>query len=463
MASSAAKTIRFKVKAGFEAICMYHYRAPVTASETVSLPPGFVFELSLEPVSGTEGISVLPCPMGAWEEVFAPDMKGFKKYSGYSLIVLKKNITANCVAITDDAAQLDVSPDAFIHHRSFSGSILGTAVGDAIGLPYEGVSARRINKWNTRILRHRFLFAWGMISDDTEHTCLVAESLAESNGDPDRFQTALAKRLRWWFFALPAGIGFGTLRAILKLCLGFKVEHSGVNSAGNGPMMRSAILGVFCADNEKLCQELVKINTRITHLDPRAERAAQIVAKAAAMAARGDKITPEEVVVQLRAWTTPDENLRAIVELAANSAAMGETARTFCQRHNMKRGVPGYCYSTLMVVLQIWMRHPNDYGKAISEAVRCGGDTDTVAAIVGGIVGTRVGTMGIPKVWLDNLKDWPRSKTWMQRLGYQLASTKAIHLKQPAGNVFFPFSLMRNLVFMSIVMLHGFRRLLPPY
>lgn len=129
----------------------------------------------------------------------------------------------------------------------------------------------------------------------------------------------------------------------------------------------------------------------------------------------------------------------------------------------MSRGVSGYCYSTLMVVLQIWLRHPNDFEKAISEAVRCGGDTDTVAAIVGGIVGARVGPMGIPKVWLDDLKDWPRSKAWMQRLGFQLASTKAVKLKRPAESVFFPFALLRNLVFMSIVLVHGFRRLLPPY
>lgn len=68
------------------------------------------------------------------------------------------------------------------------GCILGTAVGDAIGLPYEGLSRRR----GARILgapdRHRFLFGRGMVSDDTEHTCIVAQSLIAADGDLIAFQ-----------------------------------------------------------------------------------------------------------------------------------------------------------------------------------------------------------------------------------------------------------------------------------
>ena len=89
-----------------------------------------------------------------------------------------------------------------------------------------------------------------MVSDDTEHTCLVAQALCAAPTDADRFARHLARGLRWWLLGLPAGIGSATLRATLKLWLGFPPARSGVFSAGNGPAMRSAILGAAMDDLE---------------------------------------------------------------------------------------------------------------------------------------------------------------------------------------------------------------------
>ena len=63
--------------------------------------------------------------------------------------------------------------DAAAGHRSdqIAGVILGTAVGDALGLPREGLSRRRAGKlFGDPPLGHHFLFGRGMVSDDTEHT-----------------------------------------------------------------------------------------------------------------------------------------------------------------------------------------------------------------------------------------------------------------------------------------------------
>ena len=84
------------------------------------------------------------------------------------------------------------------------GSILGTAVGDAIGLPYEGLSRQRAKKLFGQPDRHRLLFGRGMISDDTEHTCMVAQALIGSGGDVSAFRRSLAWRFRFWMIALPA-------------------------------------------------------------------------------------------------------------------------------------------------------------------------------------------------------------------------------------------------------------------
>src|SRR3954465_809146 len=119
------------------------------------------------------------------------------------------------------ALSTTVEPGAAAHAAiadleiSLAGVLVGTAVGDALGLPLEGLSRRRQARLFPPPLRHRFALGRGMISDDTEHTFVVAQSLLDSPDDPARFQRQLARRLRWWLAALPAGIGFATLRAIL--------------------------------------------------------------------------------------------------------------------------------------------------------------------------------------------------------------------------------------------------------
>lgn len=168
------------------------------------------------------------------------------------------------------------------HHRqmtislleSIEGSILGTAVGDAIGLPTEGLTRRRQQRIFGELSGHRLLGSRGMISGDTEQTCLVAAALAASGGDVSRFRRELASSLRWWLAAAPPAVGFATLRACLRLCLGFSPERSGVFSAGNGPAMRSALIGVRHGDDPRRMRELVRACTRITHTDPKAEAAA---------------------------------------------------------------------------------------------------------------------------------------------------------------------------------------------
>ena len=161
------------------------------------------------------------------------------------------------------------------------GCILGTTVGDAIGLPREGLSARRAERmFGASPLRHRFMFGRGMCSDDTEHTVMVGLALLASDGDPEQFAVEFARRLRWWFARIPAGIGLGTAKACIRLWLGISPDRSGVNSAGNGPAMRSALLGVIANSEENLWQ-LVQASTALTHKDPRAHQGAIVVANIA--------------------------------------------------------------------------------------------------------------------------------------------------------------------------------------
>jgi len=343
----------------------------------------------------------------------------------------------------------------------YQGLLLGCAVGDALGLPAEGLSPERIKRlWGSE-WRHRFIFGRGMISDDTEHTIFVAQSILAHPNDSQRFQHALANKLRLWLLGLPAGIGLATLRAILKLWMGFPPHRSGVWSAGNGPAMRSAIIGACYATQRELRKLYLQACTRITHIDPRAEIAATAVAEAAAWIINQSG-RPGGFIQSLRRYSA-DAAWEKLLLTMADSLAREEDTVEFAKRLGLGRGVSGYAYHSVPVALHAWLRHPGDFRRALESALDCGGDTDTVGAITGALAGASVGEEGIPKPWLEGLADWPRSRGLLLQLGDRLAQQKLNGDPQEPVNYFWPGLLLRNLLFLVMVLLHGFRRLLPPY
>jgi ADP-ribosylglycohydrolase len=354
---------------------------------------------------------------------------------------------------------------------AIAGCILGTAVGDAMGLACEGLSRGRQLRLFPQLEGYGLLPAGkGMCSDDTEHTCMLAQSLIATLDRPDdelprRFAANFAWRLRFWLLGLPAGIGLATLRAIIKLWLGLPPRLSGVFSAGNAPAMRSALIGVCCGTNPARMRSLVRAATRITHTDPKAEWGALAVALAAHLAAsRGEDVSPADYLRELeqRLGGEASEFL-ALIRSVADSVSLGEDAQTFATRAGYGKGVSGYIYHTVPAVLHVWLTHQSDYRSAVVAMIRLGGDTDTTAAIVGAITGARVGRSGIPQPWLNNLWEWPRTTAWMEELGVRLAC----HYAGGRSAGVLPLNplklLARNVVFMLIVLAHGFRRLLPPY
>lgn len=335
------------------------------------------------------------------------------------------------------------------------GAIWGTAVGDSLGLPFEGMSRRRVLRtMGTAAISHRFLVGRGMVSDDTEHTCLVAHALATSHGDVNKFENALAWSFRWWLLGLPAGVGLGTLRALIRLWLGFGVRRSGVWSAGNGPAMRAAIIGAYAPIDSELRASLVRASTRITHSDPRAELGALAVANAAAIAAHELPATSHQRIDFVRR-SIGDCELATLLSTAADHAE--DSTAVLAEKLGLQRGVSGFVNHTVPVAIHVWARHPDDFERAIEEVVRLGGDTDTTAAIVGGLVGTRTGPGGIPTRWRDGLWEWPRSIRWMEQLGEAVAANTA----PPSLN--WPGTYVRNALFTLGVYGLILRRALPPY
>jgi ADP-ribosylglycohydrolase len=351
-----------------------------------------------------------------------------------------------------------------------AGTILGTAVGDALGLPREGLSRRRARRlFGEAPLRHRLLLGRGMVSDDTEHTCMTGQALLRAPDDAAAFARSLAWRLRFWLLGLPAGTGRATLRAVVKLWLGFPPTRSGVWSAGNGPAMRAALLGVCLGHDRERLRACVRASARLTHTDPRAERGAFLVALAAHCgAARGPQDVRGETFLREAREGVPesDEELRGLLHKMADHLGRDAPAVELADALGLRRGVSGYVYHTVPLALYGWLRHPGDFRQAVEEVVALGGDADSTGAVVGGIAGATLGAGGIPAEWLTGLLEWPRSVAWMRRLAERLAR-QFPHGGSPARPgplpLFWPGLVPRNLFFLSVVLAHGFRRLLPPY
>ncbi|AUX24938.1 hypothetical protein SOCEGT47_054790 [Sorangium cellulosum] len=356
------------------------------------------------------------------------------------------------------------------------GVLLGTAVGDALGLPREGLSPRRAARlFGGSPLEHRFVLGRGMISDDAEHACMTAQALLAARGDPARFARSLGWRLRGWLAALPAGVGYATLRAIVKLWLGFSPERSGVFSAGNGAAMRAPILGASLALTPSRIEPMVRASTRLTHTDPRAEEGARLVALAAAYAAvrAPGQVRPAELLAALRERVS-DGELRRRLDRAAELLGRGASAEDYARAIGLERGVSGFIVDTVPATLFCWLAHPGDFRRAVEDVILLGGDADSTGAIVGGLAGATLGARAIPETWLNGIVDVPVSVAWMRRLGARLAreldgegdgaaaGERSARSEGPLP-LFWPALPVRNLVFLVLALKHGFRRMLPPY
>ncbi len=334
-----------------------------------------------------------------------------------------------------------------ITHEGMLGVLLGTAVGDAIGLPYEGLSPRRVERRLARQgqLRHSLILGRGMISDDTEHACLVARALVDSAGrSHDRFRHALAKRLRWWLLALPPATGLATGRGIVRLWLGWPPERSGVDSAGNGPMMRAAVIGGFARDDRELLA-LIESSTRITHRDPRAEQAAVVVARLVRSART--RQSPDIIIAGIT-----DLELRARTRQASVAALDGVSLAEFRIMLGFERGVTGFVNDTLPAVVYCALRWPDDPRAAIEAAIRLGGDTDTVAALVGALAGARLGASALPPEWIAGIADWPVNVASIRQLADALVGSG------PAPRQRVLASVVRNLALLAVVLGHALAR-----
>ena len=328
-----------------------------------------------------------------------------------------------------------------ITYNHIYGCLMGTALGDSMGLPFEGLSRKKIAKKNFDFSTQHLFLSKGMFSDDTEQTILVAQTLIETYDNEKLFEKKMRRGLQKWLLALPAGIGVATLKSIIR---SFFIKHPAVFSAGNAPAMRCAILGVLFGNNDTKLQRMVKINTLLTHSDPKAYYGALAVAKASYLSSIGK----EGLFFEKMKTLVKDEEFNTLLSLVENNLEL--SSLEFLIKLDLEKGVGGYIYYTLPMVLHVWLNYKNDFQKAIVEMVKCGGDTDTTGAILGAIIGSN--GKKLPQSWIKGIVDYPLSVKVIQEVSLRLERSSSHKSEEKALWLPYPLIFLRNMVFLIIVL-----------
>jgi ADP-ribosyl-[dinitrogen reductase] hydrolase len=270
--------------------------------------------------------------------------------------------------------------------------IVAYAAGDALGVPWEGRTPEEVRWEALEALPARGDWPRGATSDDTEQLLLVAEYLVEANGQVDErdFLGRLAN-------ALPGMRGAGpTTQAAVRRFVATGELHA-TDGSSIGAAMRALPFGwatpVTAAARRR---ELTIRLSRTTHGAPEAIISACVVAE---MAAGAVEQHPVDAVIAA--------GLREAEELAQKHALDPATLQPLRQATSgdwpPNTAEPTLdALATVASVLHV-LREANGLATAMKRAVALGGDTDTTAAIVGGILGCQLEDVGSQIPWLPSV------------------------------------------------------------
>jgi ADP-ribosylglycohydrolase len=274
-----------------------------------------------------------------------------------------------------------------------AGAVVGSAVGDALGAPFEfgpaGVYTARFPDGVGTMCGGG---GWdpGECTDDTQMAVLVAESLLERGGLdlPDMFG-----RFRRWAAGGPKDIGLQTEDVLtsgeewdLAAALHFQVNG---RAAGNGSLMRAATSAVyFAARGRAATMDAARRIAALTHGDRAAWEGTAVLHELIRVALDGDD--PLSAVQDALAGVHEDHRERWAGVLAPGWHPGAATEFN---------GAVWPCLGTALWAL----RTTDSYENALAAAVDVGGDTDTVAAVTGALAGAVHGLGAIPPRWTEPL------------------------------------------------------------
>ena len=307
----------------------------------------------------------------------------------------------------------------------FQGSMLGVAIGDTLGQPFEGMLRKEIystfEDFEKFISNNRKFFT--TYTDDTQLTIHTAKALIQGNGfNIENF----IREYVLWLEDPPIGPGYGCISSIRKLKYGVPWKQASSNSGGNGTVMRIAPIGLFYSNNLIELKSSAIKSSIITHSHSAASAGAIIIARAIAFLI--DK-TPEtgfsideffDVIIssisgsQEEIW---EEFIEILNKLKSNldmpiEAGLIKFSQTgvkspyFIEQYLGQAFVHPYTISTVVCSIFIFLKSLSSFQECIFELATAGGDSDTVGAIGGSLAGVYFGYKNIPSDLAKMVKNY---------------------------------------------------------
>jgi len=270
----------------------------------------------------------------------------------------------------------------------FSGCMLGCAVGDALGAPFEGTLNPRIDEISFR----------GRWTDDTHMMLGIAESLVARGGMNnehmmERFMENY-RREPWRGYGPGPPTIFRMVRGGVPWDQAASRLFHGDGSFGNGSAMRVAPIGLLYHHDSETLREMAYRSSALTHTHELGMEGASLQAYAVSLALRLSEIDPLEFLGEIEGFARSQvykEKMRAAAKLL--EADRREVIHSLGHSVEAFKSVPTAIYS--------FARNPTDFSDAITYAISLGGDTDTIGAMCGAIAGAHHGEEGIPQKWRE--------------------------------------------------------------
>jgi ADP-ribosylglycohydrolase len=300
------------------------------------------------------------------------------------------------------------------------GVLLGTAAGDSLGSAYEFGPPREPELEVAMVGGGAFGWEPGEWTDDTSMAIAIAEVAA--TGADLRVEEALdAIARRWHEWSQHAkDVGVQT-RSVLSRAGRHGIsaqtareesaalhQRSG-RTAGNGSLMRTAPVALAYLDDEAALVEAARAVSELTHWDPDAREACVLWCLAIRHAVLNGVL---DVRIGL-SHIDPDRH-----DLWATRLDVAEASQPSDFKNN------GWVVEALQGAWSAIATTPvpqddpaegvfraDHLRLAVDAAVRGGGDTDTVAAIAGGLLGAAYGASAVPANWRRVLHGWPGLST----------------------------------------------------
>ena len=283
----------------------------------------------------------------------------------------------------------------------FSGSLLGTAAGDAVGAGFEGRRVLEPDVIGDMVASREFL----AYTDDTHMMIGVAESLVQGEGFDGEHMTHVFMRnyeCEPW-----RGYGPGPPNVFRMIRAGEpwdkaseKLYHGG--SYGNGSAMRIAPVGVFYHDDLAMLREVARRSSQITHSHELGKSGAVLQAYAVALAVDLDPAETFDAGEFLARLGEFVQNEVYREKLAKIGMLLGEADRAKVVAE-LGNGVEAF--NSVPTAIYSFLSHHHSFEEAILFAVSLGGDTDTIAAMAGAIAGAYLGVDSIPAKWRSKLEN----------------------------------------------------------